>query len=161
MAATWELPVVFLCENNQYGMSMSTRRAMRNETVAQRATAYGIPGELVDGNDVLAVYTAVSSAVQRARSGQVPTLIECRTYRIKGHAKSDQNLYRTRTEIREWQQRDPIQRLAAYLTSHSLMSQEEVAQAQAAAYQAIEDAYQFAISSPMPNPEQLLEGVYA
>ncbi len=92
MAAVWDLPVVFLCENNQYGMSMSTQRAMRNETVAQRAAAYGISGELVDGNDVLAVYTTVSNAVQRARSGQGPSLLEARTYRIKGHAKSDANL---------------------------------------------------------------------
>lgn len=161
LAATWDLPVVYLCENNQYGLSMSTRRSMRNETIAQRSIAYGIPGEVIDGNDVFAVYAAVYKAAQRARSGKGPTLLECRTYRYKGHSKSDQNLYRTRAEIREWQQRDPIQRLAAYLTSHGLMSQEEVAQAQAAAYQAIEDAYQFALSSPMPNPEQLLEGVYA
>ena len=161
LAATWDLPVVYLCENNQYGLSMSTRRSMRNETIAQRSIAYGIPGDVVDGNDVFAVYAAVYKAAQRARSGKGPTLLECRTYRYKGHSKSDQNLYRTRTEIREWQQRDPIQRLIAHLTSHGLMNQEEVAQVQAAAYQAIEDAYQFAISSPMPDPEQLLEGVYA
>ncbi len=161
LAATWDLPVVYLCENNQYGLSMSTRRSMRNETIAQRSIAYGIPGEVVDGNDVFAVHAAVYKAAQRARSGKGPTLLECRTYRYKGHSKSDQNLYRTRAEIREWQQRDPIQRLAAYLTSQGLMSQEEVEQVKATAYQAIEDAYQFALSSPMPNPEQLLEGVYA
>ncbi|GAC1426623.1 MAG: thiamine pyrophosphate-dependent dehydrogenase E1 component subunit alpha [Ktedonobacteraceae bacterium] len=161
LAATWDLPVIYLCENNQYGLSMSTRRSMRNETVAQRATAYGIPGELVDGNDVFAVYESVYKAAQRARSGQGPTLIECRTYRYKGHSKSDQNLYRTRAEIREWQKRDPILKLAMHLVSQSIMSQEEVAQSDAAAHQAIEDAYQFAIASPMPDPEQLLEGVYA
>ncbi len=161
LAAIWDLPVVFLCENNQYGMSMSTRRSMRNETIAQRAMGYGIPGEVVDGNDIFAVYAAVSQAVQRARSGQGPSLIECRTYRYKGHSKSDQNLYRTRTEIREWQRRDPIQRLATHLISQGLLSQEEVAQVQAEAYQAIEDAYQFALASPAPNPEELLEGVYA
>src|SRR2546421_4767947 len=125
MAAVWDLPVVFLCENNQYGMSMSTQRAMRNETVAQRAAAYGIPGELVDGNDVLAVYTTVSNAVQRARSGQGPSLLEARTYRIKGHAKSDANLYRTRDEIRQWQQRDPIQLFAKLLIARGMLSQSE------------------------------------
>ncbi len=161
LAATWDLPVIYVCENNQYGLSMSTRRSMRNETIAQRSIAYGIPGDVVDGNDVFAVYAAVYKAAQRARSGKGPTLLECRTYRYKGHSKSDQNLYRTRSEIREWQQRDPIQRLIAHLTSHGLLNQEEVAQMQAAAYQAIEDAYQFATSSPMPDPEQLLEGVYA
>lgn len=161
MAATWDLPVIFLCENNQYGMSMSTKRAMRNETIAQRATAYGIPGEIVDGNDVLAVYTAVSSSVQRARDGLGPSLIESRTYRYKGHAKSDQNLYRSREEIREWQQRDPIQYFANQLLSEGLLSLGQVKQEEVAAYTAVEDAYQFGMAGPDPDPETLLEGVYA
>jgi len=161
LAATWDLPVVYLCENNQYGMSMSTRRAMRNETIAQRATGYGIPGEPVDGNDVLAVYEAVYKAAQRARSGHGPTLIESRTYRYKGHSKSDQNRYRTRDEIREWQNRDPIQRFAALLLERNVISRQEVEQEEAAAYQAVEDAYQFALSGSDPDPETLLEGVYA
>ena len=134
---------------------------MRNETIAQRATAYGIPGERVDGNDVFAVYKAVRVAAQRARAGQGPTLIESYTYRYKGHSKSDQNRYRTRDEIREWQQRDPIQHYSSFLTTQGIMSQEEIQQAEVAAYQAIEDAYQFALHSPDPDPEALLEGVYA
>ena len=161
LAATWDLPVIFLCENNQYGMSMSTRRAMRNETIAQRSHAYGIPGELVDGNDALAVYSAVSKAAEHARAGHGPTLIESRTYRYKGHSKSDQNRYRTREEIREWQQRDPIQRFSVLLVAQQVMTQEEVAEEESAAYKAIEDAYQFALSSPEPDPEALFEGVYA
>jgi pyruvate dehydrogenase E1 component alpha subunit len=161
MAAIWDLPVIFLCENNQYGMSMSTQRAMRNETVAQRAAGYGIPGELVDGNNVLAVYAAVSVAVQRARDGHGPSLIESRTYRYKGHAKSDQNLYRSRDEIREWQQRDPIQYFANLLISQEKLSQQEAKQLEAAAYAAIEEAYQFGLNSPDPDPMTLLEGVYA
>ncbi|HYA98692.1 MAG TPA: thiamine pyrophosphate-dependent dehydrogenase E1 component subunit alpha, partial [Ktedonobacteraceae bacterium] len=161
MAAIWELPVIFLCENNHYGMSMSTRRAMRNETIAQRADAYGIPGELVDGNDVLAVYAAISQAVKRAREGRGPSLIEARTYRYKGHAKSDQNLYRTRDEIREWQQRDPIKFFENYLISEHVMSEEEVKNESASAYAVIEEAYQFALNSPDPDPQTLLEGVYA
>jgi TPP-dependent pyruvate/acetoin dehydrogenase alpha subunit len=161
MAAIWDLPVIFLCENNQYGMSMSTRRAMRNETIAQRAAGYGIPGELVDGNNVLAVYAAVSAAVRRARSGQGPGLIESRTYRYKGHAKSDQNLYRSRNEIREWQQRDPIQYFVDYLISEHVLSGEEAKKEEAAAQTAVEEAYQFALGSPDPDPETLLEGVYA
>ncbi len=161
MASIWNLPVVFLCENNQYGMSMSTHRSMHNETIAQRATAYGIPGERIDGNDALAVYEAVYKAAQRARSGGGPTLIESYTYRYKGHSKSDQNRYRTRDEIREWQQRDPIQRFIAVLTERNIMSQQEIQETEAAAYQAIEDAYAFAQGSPDPDPETLLEGVYA
>jgi acetoin:2,6-dichlorophenolindophenol oxidoreductase subunit alpha len=161
LAATWDLPVIFLCENNQYGMSMSTRRAMRNETVAQRASGYGIPGELVDGNDVLAVYATISAAVQLARDGHGPSLIESRTYRYKGHAKSDQNLYRSRDEIREWQQRDPIQSFATLLISQEKLTQQEAKEDEAAAYAAVEEAYRFGLSSPDPDPETLLEGVYA
>jgi pyruvate dehydrogenase E1 component alpha subunit len=161
MAAIWNLPVVFVCENNQYGMSMSTQRSMHNQTIAQRATAYGIPGERVDGNDVLAVYAAVYKAAEHARTGQGPTLIEAFTYRYKGHSKSDQNRYRTRDEIREWQQQDPIQRLGALLTEQNIANQQDIQQIEAAAYQTIEDAYQFALSGPNPDPETLLEGVYA
>lgn len=161
LAATWNLPVVFLCENNQYGMSMPTRKAMRNETVAQRATAYDIPGKRVDGNNVLAVYTTVAEAVQHARTGNGPTLIESQTYRYKGHAKSDQNLYRTRDEIRQWQKRDPIQSFADLLLSEAILNQDEIKQQEAAAYAEVEAAYQFALNSPDPAPETLLEGVYA
>ncbi len=161
LAATWDLPVVFLCENNLYGMSMSTQKAMRNETVAQRAGAYGIPGKRVDGNSVLAVYATVAEAVQHARTGNGPTLIESQTYRYKGHAKSDQNLYRTRDEIRQWQKRDPIQSFANLLLAENILSQDEIKQQEAAAYTSVEAAYQFALNSPDPAPETLLEGVYA
>ena len=161
MAAIWDLPVIFLCENNQYGMSMSVQRSMRSDGVAPRAIAYGIPGEQVDGNDVLAIYDAVSMAVNRARAGQGPSLIEAVTYRYKGHSKSDQNRYRTRDEIREWQRRDPIQRFATLLMERGILAQEEIKSMEAIAYQAIEDAYQFALGSPDPDPETLLEGVYA
>lgn len=161
MASIWDLPVIFLCENNQYGMSMSVQRSMHSDGVAPRAVAYGIPGERVDGNDVLAIYEAVGKAVERARAGQGPTLIEAVTYRYKGHSKSDQNRYRTRDEIREWQRRDPIQRFAAWLMQQGVLTQQEIKQEETAAYQAIEDAYQFALNSPDPDPETLLEGVYA
>jgi pyruvate dehydrogenase E1 component alpha subunit len=161
MASIWDLPVIFLCENNQYGMSMSVQRSMRSEGVAPRAIAYGIPGERVDGNDVLAVYESVGKAAQRARAGQGPTLIEAVTYRYKGHSKSDQNRYRTRDEIREWQRRDPIQRFTSWLIQQGVLGQQKIKQVEAEAYQAIEDAYQFALASPDPDPETLLEGVYA
>ncbi len=161
MAAIWSLPVVFVCENNQYGMSMSTQRSMHNETIAQRATAYGIPGERVDGNDALAVYNCVFQAARRARTGQGPTLIEAYTYRHKGHSKSDQNKYRTREEIREWQLRDPIQQLQTLLIERQVLQETEGKQLETSAYQAIEDAYNFAQASPEPDPETLLEGVYA
>lgn len=161
MAAIWDLPVIFLCENNQYGMSMSVQRSMHTDGVAPRAAGYGIPGKRVDGNDVLAIYDAVREAAQRARAGQGPTLIEAVTYRYKGHSKSDQNRYRTRDEIREWQGRDPIQRFGTLLREQGIVTQEEIKQIETLAYQDIEDAYQFACNSPDPDPETLLEGVYA
>src|SRR5581483_4533156 len=104
---------------------------------------------------------AVQAAVQRARAGEGPTLIESYTYRYKGHSKSDQNRYRTRDEIREWQQRDPIRQYIAFLTTQGIMKQEEIQQEEAGAYKAIEDAYQFALHSPDPDVGALLEGVYA
>ena len=107
MAAIWDLPIVFICENNQYGMSMSVHKAMKIEKISDRAAAYGIPGVSVDGNDVFAVYNAVADAVDRARSGQGPTLVENVTYRWRGHSKSDANVYRTKEEIEEWKRKDP------------------------------------------------------
>ena len=112
MAATWKLPVVFVCENNHYGMSMAWTKAVAIDRLSRRADAYGFPGVTVDGNDVMAVKEEAGQAVGRARSGEGPTLIECLTYRHKGHSKSDQNLYRTREEIKEWREKDPTGRFA-------------------------------------------------
>ena len=108
MASIWKLPVVFICDNNQYGMSMAAEKVMNVRHVAERACAYGIPGETVDGNDPVAVYIAVHAAVERARNGEGPSLVECLTYRWRGHSKSDRNLYRTNAEIDEWKQATEI-----------------------------------------------------
>ncbi len=161
LAAIWDLPVIFVCENNHYGMSMSIRRSTRVASIADRAAAFGIPGESVDGNDVFAVREAVARAAQRARAGEGPTLIEARTYRYKGHSKSDQNRYRTRDEIDEWRRRDPIARLTDFATEAGLVTEADVESARQAAYADIEAAYQYALASPDPRPEELLEGVYA
>jgi len=161
LAAVWDLPVIFLCENNQYGMSMSVRRATRVASIADRAVAYGIPGETVDGNDVFAVHNAVASAVERARQGNGPSLIEARTYRYKGHSKSDQNRYRTREEIAEWRKRDPIEHFIALCVSDGMLTSDVIEQLRARAYADIEDAYAYALACPDPRPEDLLEGVYA
>ena len=115
MASIWNLPIVYLCENNQYAMSMSMERAFNIEHISERACAYNIPGVTVDGNDVLAMYAAVKEARARARAGDGPTLIEALTYRWKGHSKSDRQLYRTRDEVKEWQAKDPIPRFARQL----------------------------------------------
>nr|WP_201778090.1 thiamine pyrophosphate-dependent dehydrogenase E1 component subunit alpha [Thermanaerothrix daxensis] len=157
MASIWDLPVVYLCENNQYAMSMPVTKAFNIERISQRACAYGIPGETVDGNDVLAVYAAVRQAAERARSGQGPTLVEAVTYRWRGHSKSDRQAYRTREEVKVWQQRDPIRRFAALLG----LSEEELAAYTAEAQRKVEAAVAFAQASPEPDVSTILEGVYA
>lgn len=157
MASIWRLPVIYLCENNQYAMSMPVRKAFNIERISDRAAAYGIPGLTVDGNDVWAVYQAVRQAADRARAGQGPTLIEALTYRWRGHSKSDKQAYRTREEVKEWQQRDPITRLAGRLG----LSEDALAQQRQAAQAAIEMAVAFSEASPEPDVAALLEGVYA
>jgi pyruvate dehydrogenase E1 component alpha subunit len=161
MAAIWSLPVVFFCENNTYAMSMHVARAFPIANIADRAAAYGFPGVVVDGNDFFAVYSATKAAVARARSGGGPTLIEAKTYRWRGHSKSDRNLYRTAQEIEEWKQRDPIPRLQNRLLELDLLREHEVAAIQAQAQAAIEVAVEFARTSPDPDPAGLEDEVYA
>jgi pyruvate dehydrogenase E1 component alpha subunit len=157
MASIWDLPVVYLCENNQYAMSMPVTKAFNIEHISQRACAYGIPGVTVDGNDVLAVYAAIRQAAERARAGQGPTLVEAVTYRWRGHSKSDRQAYRTREEVKLWQQRDPIRRFANLLG----LSDEELNRYIEEAKARIEAAVAFAQASPEPDVSTILEGVYA
>lgn len=161
MAAIWTLPVVFVCENNQYAMSFAYKRAFAIEHISDRAAAYGIPGVTVDGNDVLAVYKAVDIAVKRARKGQGSTLIENITYRWRGHSKSDANRYRTPEEINSWKQKCPIKRFKAKLLEDGVLTQVDVDQIEKDAYEAIEIAVDFAEKSPEPNIDSIEEGVYA
>jgi pyruvate dehydrogenase E1 component alpha subunit len=161
MAAIWRLPVVFLCENNQYAMSMAVRRAMAVPRVADRAVAYGIPGETVDGMDVVAVYRAVRAAVERARRGEGPTLIEAITYRYKGHSKSDRQVYRTKEEVQAWMARDPIARLREALIARGWLSEAEAAALEERAREAVAEALRAAEGDPEPEVAQLTEGVYA
>jgi len=161
MASIWRLPIVFYCENNQYAMSMSTQRAFNIEHISQRGAAYGIPGTTIDGNDTLAVLEAVKAAAERARSGEGPTLIESVTYRWKGHSKSDRQLYRTRDEVRDWQDKDPIPRFAKLLAEANLVAGAENDELEQQAQAAIEAAVAFAESSPEPDPATVLEGLYA
>jgi pyruvate dehydrogenase E1 component alpha subunit len=161
MASVWKLPVVFICDNNQYGMSMHTSRSMNIEKVSVRAASYGIPGKTVDGNDVLAVYEAVLEAGERARSGQGPSLIDCLTYRWRGHSKSDRNLYRTNQEIEEWKQKCPIKRFKNALVEAAVMTRDEVEALDQAAKTAIDRAAEEAQTFPEPSPENMEEEVYA
>ncbi len=161
MAAIWSLPLVYVCENNQYGMSMSTKRAFNIERISQRADGYGMPGVTVDGNDVVEVYEAATEAVARARAGEGPTLLECVTYRWKGHSKSDQELYRTKQEIQAWKERDPIPRFRDLLLAGGVISQEEATFIEETARRIISEALEFAQASPEPSVDTILEGVYA
>lgn len=161
MASIWRLPVVFICENNQYAMSMAVQRGMAAEHVADRAAAYGIPGEVVDGMDVLTVYHAVEAAVARARRGEGPTLLDVLTYRYKGHSKSDKQAYRTKDEVRLWMERDPIRRFKSWLIEQGYLTEAEAEAIEAKAHAAIEDAIAFADASPEPAVEHLLDDVYS
>ena len=161
MASIWHLPVVYICENNQYGMSMSVQRALAVENVADRVVAYSMPGTIVDGNDVLAVYKTIREAVSRARQGDGPSLIEAKTYRWKGHSKSDQERYRTREEVNAWKKKCPIKRFSARLIAKGILTLEAVDQMEAEVHEEIQAAVEFAEASPEPRVEDILEGVYA
>ncbi len=157
MASIWNLPVIYLVENNQYAMSMPFTRAFNIPEISQRAAAYNIHGVTVDGNDLAAVYVAVRDAAERARAGEGPTLIEAVTYRWRGHSKSDKQAYRTRDEVKEWQAQDPIRRFAHVLGLTD--AQLDALRQQAA--ERIEAAVAFAEASPEPEVSRITEGVYA
>jgi pyruvate dehydrogenase E1 component alpha subunit len=161
MAALWRLPVVFICENNHYGMSTSIERSTAVERIAQRATAYDMPGLSVDGNDFFAVADAASEAVERARAGQGPTLLECMTYRHRGHSKSDRNRYRTKEEIESWLARDPIERFKQQLLDAGLVDARQIAAVHREVAAQIDEAIEFAKASPEPTIEHLTDFVYS
>jgi 2-oxoisovalerate dehydrogenase E1 component len=160
MAGLWKLPVVYIVENNLYGMSVPIGNAAAKLDIADRACAYDMPGEVVNGMDVLAVREAVDRAVERARQGQGPSLIECQTYRWYGHSRSDPRAYRTKEEEAAWKDRDPIPNFAAWLVDNGICTQQEIDALEEQVEDAIETATQFALDSPMPPAEELEEFVY-
>jgi TPP-dependent pyruvate/acetoin dehydrogenase alpha subunit len=161
LAAIWKLPVVFVCENNQYGMSMSVEKATAIENISDRAAAYGMPGVTVTGSELDEVYEATLEALERARAGEGPTLLEAITYRYLGHSKSDANLYRTREEISMWRKQDPIQRFAMKLEEEGVLEEDEWRELEEQARERIEEAFAKAEKEPDPEPESALEDVYA
>jgi pyruvate dehydrogenase E1 component alpha subunit len=161
MASTWKLPVVFICENNLYAMGTRQSRVMAIDNIADRAVAYGIPGKVADGNDVCSVYEATQEAVERARKGMGPTLIECKTYRHKGHSRVDPAKYRPKEEVEEWLAKDPIKRLREKLLKENSLTEGEILQMEKQVSAEIEEAVKFATESPYPAPEEALEDVYA
>ncbi len=161
LASIWKLPVVYFCENNQYAMSMSVKRATAVPDIATRAAAYNMPGVNVDGMDVLAVYQATREAVERARAGDGPSLIVSTTYRFEGHNIGDPQPYRTKDEVEEWRRRDSIDRFGRYLIDEEIASTAEIEAIHQKVAQKIEDAVEFARQSPEPELSSLEEDVYA
>lgn len=160
MASVFKCPVVYLCNNNQYAYSTPLERQMAVENVADRASAYGMPGEIVDGNDVLAVWAASRRAIERARAGDGPTLIECKTFRMTGHSAHDKADY-VPTELFElWEERDPIRRLECELVKGGIMTTAAIEEMQRQINTEIDEAIQIAEQDPYPEPEECLRGVY-
>ena len=165
LASIWSLPVIFLCENNQYAVTTSFKESVAVENISDRAIAYNMPGVLVDGQDVIAVHEAVSEAVRRARSGQGPTLVEARTYRYEDHSEGLNRIlrdeYRTEEEVNHWRERDPIIVHTQALVGAGVATREEIDALDAEVAAAIEDALEFARQSPYPEPEDLYDDMYS
>ena len=162
IAATWKLPMLYVCENNLYSAGTIAADTLALSDVAARAAGYGIPGVVIDGNDVMAVYEAAEAAVNRARAGQGPTLIECKTYRWRGHTeRPGQEDPRPKEEIEEWRQRDPINRFVTNLMDQRLLTEDEWQKMDAEILAAIEDAVKFSEESPFPDPEAAVEDIFA
>jgi len=161
-AGVRKCPVIFVCENNQYAISVTWKHQSAVENVSIRAQGYGFPGVTVDGNDVLAVYAAAKEAVDRARRGDGPTFIEAKTYRIVPHTSDDDDRrYRSREEVAEWEKRDPLIRFQAWLEEHGVARKQEIEELQAKALAEVDEATHYAENAPLPDPESALLHVYA
>jgi len=162
LASIWKLPVIFLCENNQYASTTPYRSSTSVEDIADRARGYGMPGVVVDGNDVFAVYEAAKAAVERARGGGGPSLVEAKTYRIKGHFVGDPELYRSKEEVQEiFAKTDPISRFERQVSSEGSLSREKLDAIKLEVQELIDKALAFAKESPEPDPSELFSDVYA
>lgn len=161
MAQLWKLPCIYICENNQYGMGTSLKRAMSLQDISQKALAYEVASEHVDGMDVLAVRAATERAVERARKHYLPTLLEVRTYRFMGHSMSDPGSYRTRAEIEKHQERDPLKLFSESLLETGTVTDSELAEMDQKVHEEVDRAVRFADESPEPAPEELYTDVYA
>jgi TPP-dependent pyruvate/acetoin dehydrogenase alpha subunit len=160
IGAVWDLPVIYVCENNLYATEMAFSRATKNISVASRAKAYGLPGVEVDGQDVLAIHNAAKAAIERARAGGGPTLIECKTYRYVGHHEGDPGTdYRTREEVQRWKEQDPVKR-ARKLLLDSGPGEDKLQAIEREVEHLIDQAVEFAEKSPEPSPESVHEHVF-
>ena len=160
LAAVWKLPIIFVCENNLYGISVPAWQSTSVEDIGVRGAAYGIPGVTVDGNDVEAIDEAFQAAYERAKAGDGPTLIECKTYRWLGHWTGDPQPYRSREEVEEWKRKCPIKRYRERLLEEGLFTGDELNQIEREAQEEADKAAEFALNSPDPDPASLLDDVF-
>jgi pyruvate dehydrogenase E1 component alpha subunit len=160
-AGVHRLPIVFVCENNQYAYSVPIERSMAIDDVADRAHSYGFDGVAINGNDVLAVYQSTLGALARARGGEGPTLIECKTYRWHGHSEHDKAFYRSEEELAMWKSRDPIPTFTTYLQARHLLTDGRIQEIEARISQTIDEAVEYAMNAPDPRPEDALTDLYA
>jgi pyruvate dehydrogenase E1 component alpha subunit len=161
LASIWDLPVVYICENNQYAESTHVSKVMKVKNIADRAVAYAMPGIVVDGMDVTAVYQAASDAVARARKGNGPTLIECKTYRFEGHEIGDpQYNYRTKQEVDQWKAKCPIRHLRQRLIESRVLAEKEFDEIDQDVKQQLESAVKFARESPDPDPQDAFRDIF-
>ncbi len=160
-AGVHQLPIVFICENNQYAYSVPVEKSMAIDDVAIRAEGYGFDGVAINGNDVLAVYQATLGAVARARGGGGPTLVECKTYRWHGHSEHDKAFYRTDEELAMWKSRDPIPTFTTYLQSRNVLDDARLKEVEGRVASTIDEAVEFAMNAPDPKPEDAVTDLYA
>jgi len=162
LAAIWKVPVLFLCESNCYGLTVPATKHLSVENVADRAKSYNIPGVIVDGNDVIAVYQVVSEAIEKLRNGKGPILIEAKTYRLSGFSTGDLGGYQPSSEIEAWKKKDPIIRFKGKLISENIMTAVEVKKIEEEALEIVNEAIKFAMESPYPKAdlENLFEDIY-
>jgi len=161
LAALWKLPVLFMVENNLYGMGTSVERHSAQTDLSKKAEGYGIPGERIDGMDVVAVREGVAEGIRLAREEQRPTLLEAFTYRYRGHSAADPEVYRKREEVEEWQEKDPIEQFARRCREADVLGEREVQQAREKADRTVEAAVEFAEASPEPALDTMYENLYA
>jgi pyruvate dehydrogenase E1 component alpha subunit len=161
MAALWNLPIIFVVENNQWAIGMAHERASSQTEIYKKASVFGMPGHRVDGQDVLAVRAVAEEAVRRARAGEGPTLIEAMTYRFRGHSLADPDELRSKDEKAAWQARDPIKLFAAYMSEHNLANQADLKDIDRKVQAIVDDAVEFGLSSPEPDPADLYKYVFA
>ncbi len=160
LASLWKLPVIFVCENNGFGISVPVWQSTSVENIADRAAGYNMPGMVVDGNDVLAVLDACGKLVNRARRGEGPALLEAKTYRWKGHWTGDPEVYRTREEVAAWMEKCPLKRHRMYLLQNGLADEKELAVIEERAALEVAEAARFALESPEPDPATVMENVF-